>query len=455
MWRRRLADLTFVAMEAIALFVLGSLLAGIGSRPGPGLGTLLAGGFGGFFLARALQRFDIPRRPLLTVGGSASLLGLWVLGSLQYGGPAGPLDLSPLVRLAADPAHVLDIHTAEALGLGVLALAWLRGGLAGARLELNHRVALGSLTVGLAIVAVGLSFGRASMSSRAIDEAAVPFLIAGLLTLALVHLSQSEHIQSDSLRGPWLLVLGGTVAILALAAAVAGLLPLGLFNRLLAPLGDLLLLLLDVLIYTLALPVVLLVDWLLVHILGGHLHRIDFPAQPASTAARQLQHQAHRSGFALVLIDLGHVLFVLAVAATVGLILWWLFNKLVRVTPADQLPRESVRLEADLGGDLRTLWQNLRRRLRRPDNPAEPPLSPRLLQLRRIYLSLLRRAAASGLSKPAAATPLEFAGDLTAHFDSSGAARVSEYFSAGRYGLVEPREDTLKELDDDVAALKP
>ena len=67
-WRGRLSILALVTMESLALFVLGSLLAGTANGMGPAFLTLLVAALAGLGLTRLLRRFEFPRRVLVSTG---------------------------------------------------------------------------------------------------------------------------------------------------------------------------------------------------------------------------------------------------------------------------------------------------------------------------------------------------------------------------------------------------
>ena len=294
-WRIRLATVAVLAMESLALFVLGTLLAGTAGRAGPSLLTILSASLVAYALVRFLRRFDLPSRPLIIAGSCISILGLWILWTFQYSN--GPLNLSPLAGFAADPTRLLNRHTPELFGAAVIGLAWVRGTVIASRAQITHRAVLVSMTVGLGLVVIGISIGRAAVGSRAIDNAALPFFVCALLALALIQLSQSEHIQGDTWRGPWLLALAGTIGSLALVGGIAGLLPLDSLNALLAPVGNLLLTALDLLLYILVLPVVVVFNWVLTRLLAGRMHPLDVNLQTFQQATRRSSGRAIRAGW--------------------------------------------------------------------------------------------------------------------------------------------------------------
>jgi hypothetical protein len=432
-------------MEALAIFVLGNLLAATAGRSGPGIVVILVAIAGGFAVVRLLLRFYFPRRLLIAVGASVSVLSFWILWSIQFSD--GPLDFVPLLDFASNPVNSLNRATAEVFGVIVLALAWVRGCLIGLRPQITHRAVLTTLTVGLVIVVLGLTAGRAAIGSRGIDEAALPFFVCGLLALALIQLSQSEHIQGDTWRGPWLVSLLGTIGALALVGAVAGLLPLDAVNRVLSPVGDLLATSIDVVLYILVLPIVIVFNWILTRLLSGRLHPLDLRYQTFEQAVRQPGHVSHPSGFVLFLARLGNLLVVVLLVLVAALILLWIFHRLERDDDVAPNERERIATRASLGADLNDLLTAVLRRFRKGSHSLAPQLSPRLQKLRRLYLALLRRAERDGLPRPVALTPLEFAPPLDQRFNSDLPGKLSIQFSAGRYGRIEPSDRELQELE--------
>ncbi len=296
---------------------------------------------------------------------------------------------------------------------------------------LNQRIVCSSLTIGLAVLAVGLTFGRASISSRDIDQAAIPFLAAGLLSLAVLNLNQADHIRGDSWRGPWLLVVGGTIAVLLALAALSGLLPLSSFDTVLRPLVFLLFVLIDALIYLVALPTVLLLNWLLSHLLSGHLHPIQMPVPPAAAAAQQLHGQAHHGGVVLALLAIAHFLLVAGFIAAVVAALWWAYSRLHQPPPDTEISRERLEHESGLAEDINAALQRLLGRLRMRSAQDEPALPPRLRALRKLYLRLLDSAAAAGSRKPPGITPREFGPTLRQRFAEPAAESLSNAVQCG------------------------
>jgi hypothetical protein len=447
MWRRRLAELTLLTAEAVVLFMLAAALAAVAGGHGPAFVTVWAAVLGGFFLVRLLLRFDVATPPLVLAGAVTTALALLALGNLQYNPSGGPLALTWLFEFAAHPDAFLQDRWPAVWGVVALCAGWLRGVWAAQR-DLTYERALRSISAGLSVVVVLVLFWQGSRAAGAINAAALPVFMLGLLSLALVHLAQAEYQTGDFLRGPWLLTLGGTVAALTVLSIAAGLFPLEMLNQLLAPLGLLALRVLDVLIFLIAYPIALLIVWLIGLVTGGRPLEWPQPRNLATTTAEQVQRQSEHTLLLAALLFLLKVLFVLALAALVGFVLWQIFRHLRR--PGRGMGVEETREalhEGGLSADLAALVEALAGRFRRQARAVEPDLPPAVLAIRRLYLRALQRAEERGAVRPPAATPHEFAPELARALDTAAAVDLSECFAAARYGLLPPPPATLAELE--------
>src|SRR5581483_9020229 len=124
-----------------------------------------------------------------------------------------------------------------------------------AQREISYTSALASYTLGLVLVVLLLLFGQGAHAAPAIDAAALPYFMLGLLTLSVIHLSRAEHHHGDMLRGPWALTLMGTVIVMAAVSAAIGLLPIGLLNTVLGAVANVVLTVISVVLFIVALPI--------------------------------------------------------------------------------------------------------------------------------------------------------------------------------------------------------
>lgn len=447
MWRRRLAEFTLLTAEAVALFMVAAALAAVAGGRGPAFVTVWAAVLGGFVLVRLLLRFDVSAPPLVLAGAASTALALLTLGNLEYNPSGGPLALTWLFEFAAHPDAFLHGRWPAVWGVAALGAGWLRGVWAAQR-DLTYERALRSASIGLGVVVLLVLFWQASRASGAINAAALPYFMLALLSLALVHLAQAEYQTGDFLRGPWLLTLGGTVALLAVLSVAAGLFPLDRLNRLLSPFGLLLLRALDLVIFLIAYPTALLIVWLVGLITGGQPLEWPQPRAVATTTAEQAQRQSEQHLLLAVMLFLLKVLLILALVALVGLVLWQVFRRLRRPGRGAEVEetREALR-EGGLGHDLAALIGALAGRFRRPAREPEPALPPDVLAVRRLYLRVLQRAEERGTVRPPAATPHEFAPELARALDTPAAVDLSARFAAARYGLLSPSPSSLAELE--------
>ena len=103
-------------------------------------------------------------------------------------------------------------------------------------------------------------------------------------------------------------------------------------------------------------------------------------------------------------------------------------------------PRESIEAESSLAADLGDLLGAIGRRFRRSPRPQQA------VQIRRLYFEMLDAAESRGLSRPAAATPLQFAPSLDAHFGSAVPSSISRAFAASRYGELAIDAEEVREV---------
>lgn len=448
--RGRLATLSFVVMESLVFYVVSLVLAGGAGGSGPAYITVFLGMLGGLGIARALARLDLSPVALAVAGAAGTVVALTLLLNLQYNLGGNPLSFSWFTGFAESPDGYLQTRWPQTWGVLVVSAAWIRGVWI-AQQEVSYGLVLTSFSVGLIIFVVELLFGQATRAGEWINLAALPFFLSGLLTLALIQLHGAEGASGRAAQGPWVQIVAGTVAALGLISALLGLFPLGLLYRLLAPVGVLLLRIIDLLIYAIALPISWLVTQLLSRIVNENAEwRID--PRTASEAAEQVQEQGERSAFLGFLVVLFKFFFVLLVVAVVAYVLYRIFRYLRRRTggTGDEI-RETVDSEGGLGNDLNALFRGMLNRWRRGDRSLrEPELPPGARRVRRLYLDLLDDAETRGMARPPPATPREFAPDLSRVYQGPAAGRLSDRFADARYGRVEPTREEIAHLEREV-----
>jgi hypothetical protein len=439
----------FILMEALTFFVVGAVLAGATDHEGVSIVAFIAAQAGGYVLVRGLLKFEWPPRLLIAGGGMVSFLALLTIAGLEFDAGAFPPGWAGLGQFLQDPGRVGGSAQAYAVyGVILLCLAWARGVMV-AQIRLERERVLRSFSVGVVVLVAALLFGQESIAHGAVNGASIPLVAFGLLTLALIHLRDARSAGDAPLSGPWLLIAAGTVGGLALAGAVLGVLPLGpmgfAYDHAIAPAFSVVLVVVAWIILIIAFPLA----WLISLILGWLAPGSHFqPPTPQSTSQddfqKSLQRQNHGAA-AGIFIVLAKLLAVVLVLALISYFAYRLFRRLHR-PPVEGEERDSLEGEGSLRGDLAALWRHLRPRRAAPSAPPEPPLSPGLLEVRRLYLRLLDRVAARGHPRPAAATPLEFEPEAASVVESATADEVTRAFVEGRYGLREPDEAMLERL---------
>ena len=453
--RKLTLDLTFLAMEALALFVVGAVLSGAGDYSGPPYPGYLAAELGGFFLVRALFRFELPVRLLVTIGGVISILTLVTIGGLEFDPSAFPPGWAGVFRFLGDPGKTSDAAGASVVfGTILFVIAWSRGVLVAQR-RLERGMALRSFSIGLFLLLIGLVFGNDSHTRGAINAASIPFVALGLMTLGLIHLREAGTSTANLNQGPWFAIMGGTTGSLVLAGAALGVLPLGpagyVYDHAIGPALDLALTIFAWIVIVIAFPIA----WLISLILSSFVHGLDLKPQPPQQVTPDQAQKLikHQGGAAAIFVVLVKVIVIIAVIAIVAYVAYRLFRRLHRPLE-DEEERDSLRHEGSVLDDLAALWRSIRPR--RPQilrGPPEPSLPPTVLEVRRLYLTLLERSALRGNERPAAATPGEFQPVLEQGFQSPVPGHLTGAFERARYGLVEPASSEVTELREGLRSL--
>lgn len=449
MQRRVLAELLLIATESLAVFMVAAALAGAARGDGPAYPFVLIAMLGGFGLVRLLLKFDTGRPALIAAAACASVLAVMIILNLGYAPERGPLSLYWLSRLLYHTNQVMRQQLWAVMGVVCVGAAWLRGA-ALAQREVSYTSALASYTLGLVLVVALLLFGQGAHAAPAFDAAALPYFMLGLLTLSVIHLSRAEHHHGDMLRGPWALTLAGTVAVMAAVSAAIGLLPIGLLNTALGAVANVVLTVISVVLFIIALPIAYLIYWLLKPLLGRY-QQWQPPRRESTGETIQRIQESSQNGQPELLVVLFKVIFLAAVFALAGYIIWRAYRRLRRPLrlDSDEL-HETVQHEGSLGDDLGALMRGLLGRFRRSAPPPEPDLPPDLLAVRRLYLRALEKSAAEGSPRPPASTPAEFAPTLAGTLHTPAAERLSEHFAAARYGRLATHQPELSELEREI-----
>lgn len=457
MGQRLTLTLSFILMEALAFFVVGAVLAGWTNHSGVSVFSFVAAEAGGYFLVRALLRFELPPRLLIATGGAVSFLALLAIGGLEFDPGTFPPGFAALGGFLKDPGRLSSSAEAHAVyGIILLCVAWARGVLT-AQDRLERDRVLRSFSAGVVVLVAALLFGQESVARGAVNGASIPLVAFGLLTLALIHLRDARPAGDAPLRGPWLLISAGTVGGLVLGGAALGVLPLGpmgaVYDHAIGPALSFVVFVIAWIILILAFPFAWLISVILDWLAPGKSFKPLEPPPPQDYDTKSTNIVRQHGGAIGIVVVLAKLLAVIAVLALITYLSYRLFRRLHR-PPVEGEDRESLDGEGSLLGDLAALWRHLRPRRSPPSVPPEPALSPGVLQVRRLYLRLLDRAAAHGRLRPAAATPLEFEPQAAQAVDPRTVDELTRAFVDGRYGLHEPDPATLERLRNAVNRLE-
>jgi hypothetical protein len=450
-WRRLALQLAFLVTETLGFFVIAAVLAGTVNRSAAAYPAFFAAEAGGFFLVRALLRFEFSSRTLVMVGALVSVVALVTLAGLAAAPTVFPPGWSGVGSFVASPGDTLGRATAPVIYDTILfVVAWARGvQVAQERLERDR--ALRSFSFGLVVLVLGLLFSEDSTAKGAVNGASLPLVGFGLLTLTLIHLRDARPGEGDSLRGPWTFIAAGTVLALVVVGFALGTFPLGpagwLYDHAVAPVLTLAVDALAWVLVAFAFPFA----WVLSELFKLFFHpgqlQQDQNALNLTNNLVQQQNKKHSAGPPAVAILLAKGLVVLLAVAVIAFLAYRLFRRLHRPLEDDE-DREALQGEGSLLGDLAALWRSLRPRRPAFWRPPEPDLPPRAREVRRLYLRLLEAAQARGKPRPASATPSEFEPALEAAVAPTAAQQTTEAFVRARYGLVEPSEQELAHLRD-------
>ncbi len=450
MSRRLVLDLSFLLMESLALYVVCAVLTATSDGEPMVFPAFFAAEAGGFFLVRGLLQFDLPRRTLVIVGGIVSLIGLVTIAGLALDLTSWPPGWPGALRFLGNPGDTAEAAGPTAIfGIAFLIAAWGRGIMLSQE-RLERAQALRSFTLGLGALVLGLLAGQGSRAQGAVNGASIPLVAFSLLTLALLHLREARPDGAGALRGPWLLIAAGTIAVLVLAGAAIGVLPLGpagwLYDHAIEPALAAVLVVITWILIVVAYPFA----WLIAEFLANFVGPINFqPPKPTNVTqddtSQLLQKGAH-GGTATLFVVLFKLLFVLLLVAVISYLAYRLFARLHRA-PAEGEEREALEHEGSLRADLLSLLGSLLPRRAAGESRSEPALPDELLRVRRLYLRALERAQERGHPRPAAATPDEFAPELAQALPVETAEAVTRSFVAARYGRVTPGAEELRELE--------
>lgn len=434
------------ALVAVTLWVYAGTavaVAQIGDGVSASMGAAAAVVFLSYGLVRLLQRLDFEEQTLRLWGAGLSVGLLYLILRIEVAGEPYLWELGWLGDLLSDPGGTLEGRAGEVTVVVLLGAVWLRGVLRGAR-DLTFEGLLAEVSVGLVVVLLAAALAPAVDAPGAVAWLPVPYMVVGLLALALAHLRPVVADRRRPFLGAWAIWTGGSLGAIAGLALLAASLDLSWFGAVADGLA-LAARSVAVAVEFVLSPLILALGWTAERLIDWLVRGDEFTLEPpdGGELTRQLKERdAEPSRWSEVLgyvVRSGLVALAVAVALTA---LWFAFGRLRRRREDEVEVREQVEMEA--GGplsDLRAILSGALGRLRgRPGDLRGRDA------IGRLYGSVLRRAAAQGVPRPPSATPLEFAPRLEAHFGSAVPAAISRAYAEARYGRRPPARAELERL---------
>lgn len=395
-------------------------------------------------LTRLLRQLDLEQGTLRLWGAGLSIALLYLILRIDIAGEPYLWRLGWIGDLLSDPGKTLEGRGSAAAEVIVLAAAWGWGITQGGRL-FTLESALRNVSLGLIVVVVVSAMAPSADAPNALRWLPLPYLAAGLLTLALAHFLSVELDRHRPFLYQWALWMGGMLGAMggiALLASYIDLPPL-------SPVGEALQLALRGVVLGIAVivaPLILGFAWVLEIVFAWLASDDLFVPEEVDTSQLMEEVEQNKGGPPRWAFFLGVVLrggaialgFVLALT-----LLWFLFRRFFRRSEDEAEVREEVTAEAgDLLGDLRSLFTGALGRLRGRGAGGLRGYDA----IGRLYLSMLSRAEAGGLLRSPATTPSEFAPRLDAHFGSDVPGEISQAYAEARYGDRLRPEQQIDEL---------
>jgi hypothetical protein len=430
------AEIAALVAIVIAVYAGVSLfVAGAGDGESVSLLSVIAVVVVPYALSRLLATRDLSERAMRWWGSGLSVVGLFLLLRSEIAGIDGLWDLGWLVDLLAEPGNSLEDEGAAITTVAFLGATWVWCVVRGTMSLTIDRV-MTEAGAGLFVVLIAALFADAAEAPEALRWLPVPYMVAALASLALLHARPVEQ-GTSMLRSPWLIWTGGAIVGMALLALVLAILPVPSLEAT----GDALLSVARAIGIALAWtfsPVFFAIGWVFDHI-PWPFDTSEFPEQQDQPLRDPEEEESEPSQWSLVLgyiVRTAIVLFLIALAAA---LIWFAFRRFTRRRDgADDETREDVApVPGGMFGGLRSLL------------PRVPRFGSRASSrdaIGRLYLSMLRAASQRGLERPPAATPLEFAPSLDARFASPLPSTISRAYAEARYAAREPEQGEVDRL---------
>jgi hypothetical protein len=447
-----------VANPQAALALVPAVQAAADGAAGPSLLVMLMAGFGAFVFARALSRSNLDGALGALVLLFGSILALNVLLRIGLGGDWRLWDMSGVASFMEQRetyfAHGVDLDRLSEEGMastkhggtlmlafGGLVVVWVRF-LIAARGKITFERVLRTSSVGFLIVLIALAVGGLA-DVPAVARYALVFFVLAVSALAFANNARAVLVAEGARHTtPWLVALGGTVAVLTLVALVIGLLAYVNAGVVLTWTGSFLLRIIEFLLLLIITPIY----WLF-----STIFNLFFPdGLPGLQQAREfVDGTPDEAGESDPLLSIpgwvsNLVRYVAVLVTAAGIFL--LARLIVTRRRGREAGVEQVRSRGSGGAGLGELLRDIFAGSRGRGGGEWMARHP----IYRLYGRVVNDSHARGFRALPGETPLEFSARashaMSAPFEPVGAA-----FDRARYGRHYPAEDQVREMQTAVA----
>jgi hypothetical protein len=420
---------------AYAAVAIVAAVFGRGQGPAPSIAAVAAVVVGSFALSRLLQATDLADTQFRALGVAVSVISIFAIVHTEYAASVPPWDPGWVRALIIDAGHGNAHVVAATVAMTAI---WMRGVVRGREGSDSHG-ALGGIAFGIVPVAIAAAVAPRVHGPDAFGFVAIIYLVLALGVLALYQAPDPDRLLR-SYAAQWSVAVAAVLAIAgALTVIAAAVDPAGL--GFVAPVGKPLAYLAGAAALYILGPPLAAIGWLFSLIPLPHHMAQDQPAQNMPLGKQPEESDTPRWMRIAAWIVAGGLLTLVVAASLIAL--WLLFRRFAKQKEEDGDRRERVEADSSLADDLVAAFDALARRFRRA------PMSTRSsIEVRRLYHEVLARSAASGLERPPAATPLQFAPYLDTHFASDAPSAISRAFAASRYGAHDCDPVVLNDLRD-------
>ena len=285
----------------------------------------------------------------------------------------------------------------------------------------------------------------------------VPFFVGGLSALALSHMERVDRLRSIRTTGYGVFVPAGVISAVAIMGLVIGLLPFGELGKIMGYLARAF----DFATYTVFYFILLFLGYIAEILINAGNWLLSFVRLPfrmqnplADNTLDRLREQNLDPGTPENVYNLVRIVVILVLALIVLFVLARAFRRRRRRAAFEEMELHGA-VESDvLGGGLLPAWlQRLWAGLSGSDGGDIPGA---LAAVIRLYLLLLQWAARAGFPRAASRTPFEFQLELERAVGQREGTidRLTKAFTAVRYGQELPPPEEVRQLEQDLRALR-